>query len=1059
MQFPHFFIRRPIFASVIWIIVLILGGLSYFNLAVENYPEVAPPTVVVSASYPGADAETVANTIASPLEQEINGVEGMLYMSSQSSNDGSLSITVTFKLGTDLDIAQVQVQNRVAIASARLPDEARRRGITTRKNSPDLMMVINLYSPDNRYGPLYLANYASLQLNDALSRIGGVGDVRIFGGSEYAMRIWIDPDRLSSMGLTADDVVSALQAQNIQVASGTLDQQPTKQQEAFEINVQTKGRLTDPDEFANIVIHTAQNGRLIHIKDIGQVELGADTYATYGYLDKEQTVAIPIFQRPGTNALETADQIRSLMKEKAEHFPAGLDYKIVYDPTRFVEESITAVYHTIFEAVFLVVLVILLFLQNWRAAIIPIVAIPLSLIGTFIFMEAFGFSLNNLTLFGLVLAVGIVVDDAIVVIENMERLMSQGLKRKEAAFKTMDEVGGALIGIGLVLTAVFIPTLFISGLPGEFFKQFGVVIVIATVLSVAISLTLSPTLAAIVLQQKEHKEKPAERHTLAFFLHHPFMWISHNFGDFLETFSTRYAHFVAWSTARGKMMIAVYVVLIALTGLQFYRVPEGFIPQQDEGYFIVGIQLPPGASLDRTNKIVKNVVDKILDVDGVGNTVAFVGFSGATFGQASNGGAIFPALESFEERRAKGIAYSTLFANLTKAVAQVEGAQIVVIPPPPVRGIGHGGGFKLMVQDKAGLGHKALYDATMMLAMAANQSPTATQVFSFYEISTPQLFLNLERERADILNIPLTNVFSALSTYIGSAYVNDFNAFGRTFRVIAQANAPNRMQADDVERIKVRSNSGAMVPLGSLGRVEDRASTSRQPRYNLFPAAELQGSSPPGIATGDTLNALETLAQKILPEGLGFEWTEISYLQKNAGSSGTIAFVLAVLFVFLLLAALYESWILPLAIILIVPMCLLSAMTGISFSGRDNNLISQIGLIVLVGLACKNAILIVEFAKDNELAGSSPIKAAIDAARVRLRPILMTSVAFILGVVPLVFAKGAGAEMRQAIGITVFSGMLGVTFFGLVFTPIFYVLCRSLGNFLKHTFYKQKQPH
>lgn len=1041
MKISHFFIDRPIFAAVIWIIVLIIGAIGYAKLPIEQYPSVTPPTIVVSANYPGASADVVAKTVASPLEQEINGVENMLYMSSQSTDSGAVSITITFALGTNLDTAQVLVQNRVAVAEPRLPEEVRRRGITTRKNSPDLMMVVNMFSPDGTFDQTYIGNYATLQIKDALARINGVGDIRLFGASEYAMRIWLDPDRISSLGLTAGDVVSALRSKNVQVASGTLGQQPMEKQGAFELKVQTQGRLIAPEEFANIVVKSGEGGRTVRVKDIGRVELGADSYGTRGYLAGKAAIALPIFQRPGTNAIETADAIKARMVELSKDFPKGLEYKIVYNPTDFVSQSIDAVYSTIIEAVVLVVLVIMLFLQNWRAAIIPIVAIPISLIGTFAVMDIIGFSLNNLTLFGLVLAIGIVVDDAIVVVENMERLMASGMKPREAARQTMTEVGGALVAIGLVLVAVFLPTLFIDGISGRFFQQFGVVIAVATVLSVAISLILSPALAALLLRPTHHVRHAASPK----FLLNPLPHIYHHFNIRMESFSNRYGRLVSKVVHLGGVMLLLYGGLMLLTFLGFREVPTGFIPPQDQGYFIVGIALPSGASLDRTDAVVQEATQRLLKVDGVINAVGFAGFSGATFTSASNAAAIFPVLDTFENRAKKGITYDALLANIRGAMMGIDKAFVVVIPPPPVRGIGNGGGFKMMVQDRGGVGIEQLNGALWQLAGAANQSGVVTSVFSFYEIGTPVLYLDVDRERTERLKVPLDRVFESLSVYLGSAYVNDFNYLGRTYRVTAQADADYRMAADDIARMRVRSSSGAMVPLGTLATFEDRSGASRQPRYNLYPAAELQGDTAPGFSTGQALAKMEELASQLLPPGISFEWTELAYQQKLSGNTGAIAFVLAVVFAFLLLAALYESWVLPLAIVLIVPMCLLSAITGVWIAGKDNNILTQIGLVVLIGLACKNAILIVEFAKEREEQGESPWQAAMDAAKLRLRPILMTSFAFILGVVPLVIASGAGAEMRQALGVAVFSGMIGVTFFGLIFTPVFYVLCRKLS--------------
>ncbi|MBO1256349.1 multidrug efflux RND transporter permease subunit [Alteromonas sp. 5E99-2] len=1038
MSLSHFFIERPKFATVLAVIAIIVGGLSYFSLPIEQYPQVAPPTIQVLASYPGANAEIASKTVATPIEQEINGVENMLYLSSQSTADGTVTITVTFELGTDLDTAQVQVQNRVAIAAPRLPTSVQALGITTKKNSPDLMMVVHMLSPDDTYDQTYIANYATLHIQDKLSRINGVGELRVFGASQYSMRIWLDPDLIASVELTAAEIIASLRGQNIQVSSGTLNQSPVVNgQTAFELAIQTQGRLIEPEQFENIIVKN-DGGRIVRLRDVARVELGAESYTTKGYLSGDKAIAMPIFQRPGTNALETADAVKAVMSEAEKSFPPGLEYKIVYNPTEFIAQSIDAVEYTIYEAIALVVLVIVVFLQNWRASIIPVLAIPISLVGTFAVMSGLGFSINNLTLFGLVLAIGIVVDDAIVVVENMERLLSEGMSPLKAAKETMNEVGGALVAMGLVLVAVFVPTAFVPGITGVFYLQFAITIATATMISVVVSLVLSPALSAVFF--KSHSEKT----TKGFFQR-----IFDKFNNGIERLSSFYGRVVAKLIRWAPLMVVVYIGFMFLTVFQFERVPKGFIPAQDQGYIIIAAQLPPGASLSRTDKVVQNVSDEVLSVEGVENVVAFSGFSGATFTNASNSAAMFTILESFEERQRKGISFQDVLNGIRAKAGAIKEAYVVVIPPPSIRGVGNGGGFKMMLQDTQGRGLEVLETAMFQLAGAANQEPATSAVFSLFETKTPQIYADIDRARAEKLGVPVSDVFSALEVYLGSAFVNDFNYLGRTFRVTAQADAPYRMTEDDIGRIRVRNSNGDMVPLSSITRFEQRSGPSRVPRYNLYPAAALQGNTSPGFSSGESLATMERLADQLLHDGISFEWTELAFQQKQAGNSGIFAFIFAVVFVYLLLVALYESWTTPLAVVLIVPMCLLSAITGVGLMGMDNNILTQVGLIVLVGLASKNAILIVEFARQNELEGMPLIDAAVYAAKIRLRPILMTSFAFILGVVPLVLATGAGAEMRQALGVAVFSGMLGVTFFGLLFTPVFYVLMRRLSLWIK----------
>jgi hydrophobe/amphiphile efflux-1 (HAE1) family protein len=896
-----------------------------------------------------------------------------------------------------------------------------------------------MFSPNGTYDQTYIANYVTLQVRNQLARVEGVGNILVFGASQYSMRVWLDPDRIASIDMTASEVIKALQDQNIQVASGTLNKSPIAQgQTAFELSVQTQGRLIEPEQFNNVIIKNT-DGRIVRFKDVGRVELGAESYATRGYLGDKKAIAMPIFQRPGSNALETAATIRSIMKQLSANFPPDLAYDIAYNPTEFISQSIDAVEITIYEAIALVVLVILVFLQNWRAAIIPIIAIPVSLIGTFAVMSALGFSLNNLTLFGLVLAIGIVVDDAIVVVENMERLLAQGQKPMQAARETMREVGGAVMAIGLVLVAVFLPTAFVGGISGQFYSQFGITIAVATLISVAVSLILSPALSAVLLKpHKPTQEKPGLLTRLG-----------NAFNRMMDQTAELYARLIAKLIRLGALMSLAYLGLMVLAGYVFTSVPQGFIPAQDQGYLIVSIQLPAGASLSRTDDVVKDAVDRLLKIDGIRTSVGFAGFSGATFTNASNSAAIFTMMDYFDERSEKGLTFEQILADVQNQMSQIKEAFVVVIPPPSVRGIGNGGGFKMMIEDRAGRGLAVLEKAMWELAAAANQAPATQSVFSLFETNTPQLYVDIDKERVERLGVPVSEVFSALEIYLGSAFVNDFSYLGRTFRVTAQADAPFRMTPDDIGRIRVKNSSGNMVPLSSVVTFKYQSGPSRVPRYNLYPAADLLGSAAPGFSSGEAIVSMEKLAAEILPDGISFEWTELAYQQQITGNSAIIAFIMAVIFVFLLLVALYESWTLPLAVILIVPMCLLSAITGVWVMGMDNNILTQVGLIVLVGLASKNAILIVEFARHLEQQGIPLYEAAVDASKLRLRPILMTSFAFILGVIPLVIATGAGAEMRQALGVTVFSGMLGVTFFGLIFTPVFYVLCRRLSMLVK----------
>ncbi len=1038
MRISHFFIDRPIFAAVVSIVFVILGGVAYFRLPVAQYPEIAPPIINITGQYPGASAEVVAATVVAPIEEQINGVENMLYVGSNSTADGRFTISVTFDLGTNLDIAQVQVQNRVGIAQPRLPADVRNIGVTVTKSSPDLMMVVHLFSPDKSRDTLFISNYATLEIKDALTRVDGVGSITVFGSRDYSMRIWLDPHRLQSLGLTAGDVTLALQGQNVQVAGGVLDQPPIARPGAFQIAVKTLGRLADPSEFANIIVKQTPSA-VVRLRDVAKAELAALDYSSNSYLNVEPAVALAVFQRPGSNALSTAQTIRATMQQLSRRFPPGIQYTIIYDPTQFIRQSVDEVEKTIGEAILLVVLVVVLFLQTWRAAIIPLIAIPVSLIGTFFFMALFGFTLNNLSLFGLVLAVGIVVDDAIVVVENVERNIAGGLSPRAAAIKSMDEVGAALIAIALVLCAVFVPAGFITGISGQFYRQFALTIAGATIISLLVSLTLSPALCALLLAPHAHRP--------------PRLWerpLRGLFGVFNRGFDAL-ARGYGWLSTRvvrfAALVLAVYAGILVFGLNEFRKTPVGFIPALDRGYLIIVIQLPAGASLSRTDEVNRRAVETALNVPGVASAVNVVGFSGATFTVAPNAGAIFAVLAPFDERakdprKSAGVITGELFRRLSA----IQEASIFVVPPPPVQGIGNAGGFRMMVEDRAGRGPEALQAAVGAMMARAAQTPEVTQVFSLFETSTPQLYLDIDRTKAQMLGVSIPDVFAALQIYIGSSYVNDFNLFGRTFRVTAQADSPYRIDAKDVLGIRVRNSSGGIVPLGSFTTVRDTAGPYRVPRYNLYPAAELDGAAAPGYSQSQAIAAMEKLANEVLPEGFGYEWTTLAFQQLRAGSTAMFAFVLAVVFVFLVLAAQFESLTLPLAVILIVPMCLVASIVGVVLRGQDNNILTQVGFVVLIGLAAKNAILIIEFAKQLEDRGRDRWAAAVEAARLRLRPILMTSFAFVFGVMPLVWTVGAGAELRQTLGTAVFSGMIGVTLFGLIFTPAFYVVCRRIAQ-------------
>lgn len=1032
-------INRPILAMVLSIVLLIVGALAYTTLPVAEYPQVAPPTVVITTQYPGASAQTVSDTVATPIEQEINGVEDMLYMYSQATSNGQLNITVTFKLGTDLDKAQVLVQNRVAIAQPRLPEEVQRVGVVTRKNSPDLLMVVFMLSPDDTYDQLYISNYALRQVRDQLLRLDGVGDITIFGARDYSMRLWLDPDKIATLGLTAGEVIAAVRSQNLQIAGGQIAEPPITDR-AFAPNLTFTGRLKEAREFENIVIKAGADGRTTRLRDVARIELGALAYTTNSFLLQKPAIGLGISQRPGSNALGTAKAVSDTMARLKRDFPKGLEYNIGYNPTEFIAQSVSELIKTIYEAMALVVIVVLVFLQGWRPAIIPILAIPVSLVGTFAVMAALGFSINNLTLFGLVLAVGIVVDDAIVVVENVERHLSEGKSRRNAALLTMEEVGGALVSIALVLCAVFVPTAFIGGISGQFFQQFAITIAVATAISCFCSLTLSPALASLILVPHHDKREPANWNVIA----RGWGAFTGAFNRGFDRLSHGYGTAAGWVIKHSAIMLVIYVALIGSAGWLVYSTPQGFIPAQDRGYVIVVVQLPGASSLARTTEIVREIERIALQVPGVVRVPSFAGLNGATRTLASNSAALFPVFEEAEERAKHGMTSDGITAELRKRLAAIQGAAVIVVPPPAVPGIGTGGGFAMRILDNQGRGSDLLAAATDELVNAARRAPGLTAVFSPFTANTPQVFVEVDRQRAQMLNVPVQNITDAIETYFGSAYVNDFNILGRTYRVTAQADLPFRKETSDLARLQTRNTDGNMVLLGSVLNFRDTAGPDRVARYNLYPASELQGDTLPGVSSATALSTMKKLADDTLPTGFTFEWTDLSYQQATGGNSGLYVFPICVLFVFLVLAAQYGSWSLPFAVILIVPMCLLAATIGVRLMGQDINILTQIGFVVLVGLAAKNAILIVEFARDIEQQGRSQLDAVIEACRLRLRPILMTSFAFILGVLPLVISSGSGSEMRQAVGVAVFFGMLGVTLFGLVFTPIFYILIRRL---------------
>ena len=1038
MNVSRFFIERPIAAVVLSGMIVIAGFLSLGNLPLTEYPQVTPPTVVVRAAYPGANPKVIAETVATPLEQEINGVEGMLYMGSQASGNGAFTLTVTFEPGTDVDMAQVQVQNRVSRAVPRLPQEVQRIGITTQKASPDILMVVHLLSPDNRYDPLYLSNFAALRIRDELARIPGVGDVLVFGAGDYSLRIWLDPDKVAARSLTAGDIVHAIREQNVQVAAGAIGQQPSSGS-AFQLAVNATGRLADPEEFADIIVHVSDRGGMVRLRDVARVELGANQYAIRSLLDNQPAAAIQILQDPSASALEVSAAVRAAMTRLASEFPQGITHRIVYDPTIFVRASIRNVIVTLFEATALVVLVVLLFLQTWRASFIPVAAVPVSLIGTFAVMNMFGFTLNTLSLFGLVLSIGIVVDDAIVVVENVERHLAKGLSAHDAAMAAMREVTSPILAITAVLAAVFVPTAFLGGLSGQFYRQFALTIAISTVLSAINSLTLSPALAALMLRRHGGSQD----------------WLSRvldmTIGPVTRRFNAAFDHASGWyvrGVSRAMRLAGVtgliYAALVALAWLGFTSIPSGFVPPQDK-YYLVGIaQLPNGASLDRTETVVREMTRLALDQPGVESVVAFPGLSINGFISSPNAAVLFAMLDPFESRTSASLSAGAIAGSLNGKFAGIGGAMAAMFPPPPVPGLGTIGGFKLQIEDRSSAGERALFDVTQQVIAEAYRSPLLAGVFSNYQVDVPQAFFDLDRERAKQLGVPLERVYETLQVYLGSLYVNDFNMLGRTYQVTVQADHEFRNDADQIGQLQIRGSSGAMLPMSSLATIRPDSGPDPVSRYNAYTSADINGGPAPGISSGQAIAEMTRILDATLPAGFEYEWTDLTYQQMRQGRGPLVVFGLAVLLAFLLLAAQYNSWSLPLSVMVVIPTVLLSAIAGLWWTGRDNNIFTQIGLVVLIGLAAKNAILIVEFARQREAEGESVRAAVLDACRLRLRPVLMTSLAFIMGVVPLATATGAGAEMRQAMGTAVFAGMLGVTLFGLVLTPVAYYIVRRL---------------
>ncbi|HBS7473042.1 TPA: multidrug efflux RND transporter permease subunit OqxB [Klebsiella pneumoniae] len=1036
MDFSRFFIDRPIFAAVLSILIFITGLIAIPLLPVSEYPDVVPPSVQVRAEYPGANPKVIAETVATPLEEAINGVENMMYMKSVAGSDGVLVTTVTFRPGTDPDQAQVQVQNRVAQAEARLPEDVRRLGIITQKQSPTLTLVVHLFSPNGKYDSLYMRNYATLKVKDELARLPGVGQIQIFGSGEYAMRVWLDPNKVAARGLTASDVVTAMQEQNVQVSAGQLGAEPLPQESDFLISINAQGRLHTEEEFGNIILKTAQDGSLVRLRDVARIEMGSGSYALRSQLNNKDAVGIGIFQSPGANAIDLSNAVRAKMAELATRFPEDMQWAAPYDPTVFVRDSIRAVVQTLLEAVVLVVLVVILFLQTWRASIIPLIAVPVSVVGTFSILYLLGFSLNTLSLFGLVLAIGIVVDDAIVVVENVERNIEEGLAPLAAAHQAMREVSGPIIAIALVLCAVFVPMAFLSGVTGQFYKQFAVTIAISTVISAINSLTLSPALAALLLKPHGAKKDLPTR-----LIDRLFGWIFRPFNRFFLRSSNGYQGLVSKTLGRRGAVFAVYLLLCA-AGVMFKVVPGGFIPTQDKLYLIGGVKMPEGSSLARTDAVIRKMSEIGMNTEGVDYAVAFPGLNALQFTNTPNTGTVFFGLKPFDQRKHTA---AEINAEINAKIAQIQQGFGFSILPPPILGLGQGSGYSLYIQDRGGLGYGALQSAVNAMSGAIMQTPGMHFPISTYQANVPQLDVQVDRDKAKAQGVSLTELFGTLQTYLGSSYVNDFNQFGRTWRVMAQADGPYRESVEDIANLRTRNNQGEMVPIGSMVNISTTYGPDPVIRYNGYPAADLIGDADPRVlSSSQAMTHLEELSKQILPNGMNIEWTDLSFQQATQGNTALIVFPVAVLLAFLVLAALYESWTLPLAVILIVPMTMLSALFGVWLTGGDNNVFVQVGLVVLMGLACKNAILIVEFARELEIQGKGIMEAALEACRLRLRPIVMTSIAFIAGTIPLILGHGAGAEVRGVTGITVFSGMLGVTLFGLFLTPVFYVTLRKL---------------